>query len=130
MASEVKDVIWMIWRNDQGEPFKVGELSKTAEKYYFKYDIDGVKKAEPYGFAPLPHLPRVDVEYFREELFSSFSKRLSQHGKRDMTSILKEYNLKEYDAFELLKKGGGKMSTDNFEFILPLDDQYDMLHLK
>ncbi len=75
MTREVKNVIWMIWKNDQGEPFKVGELSKRSEKYYFKYDIEGVKKAEEYGFSPLPYLPRVDVEYFREELFSSFSKR-------------------------------------------------------
>ena len=130
MASEVKDIIWMIWRNDEGEPFKVGELSKSAEKYYFKYDMDGVKEAKPYGFAPLPYLPRVDVEYFREELFSSFSMRLSQHGKKDVASILKEHNLKEYDAFELLKKCGGKVSTDKFEFISPVDDQYDMLLLK
>lgn len=123
MVREVKDVIWMIWKNDQGEPFKVGELSKTLEKYYFKYDIDGVKKAEVYGFVPLPHLPKVDVEYFREELFSSFSKRLSFHGKKDKTSILKEYNLQEYDAFELLKKSGGKMSTDSLEFIVPYDEE-------
>ena len=123
MVRDVKDVIWMIWKNDQGEPFKVGELSKTLEKYYFKYDIEGVKKAEVYGFAPLPHLPKVDVEYFREELFSSFSKRLSFHGKKDITSILKEYHLQEYDAFELLKKGGGKLSTDSLEFIVPYDEE-------
>ena len=130
MVREVKDVIWMIWKNDQGEPFKVGELSKTLEKYYFKYDIDGVKKAEVYGFTPLPYLPKVDVEYFREELFSSFSKRLSFHGKKDITSILKEYHLQEYDAFELLKKGGGKMSTDSLEFIVPYDEECVALDLK
>jgi len=123
MVREVKDVIWMIWKNDQGEPFKVGELSKTLEKYYFKYDIDGVKKAQVYGFTPLQYLPKVDVEYFREELFSSFSKRLSFHGKKEITSILKEYHLQEYDAFELLKKGGGKMSTDSLEFIVPYDEE-------
>ena len=121
MASEVKNVIWMIWKNDQGEPFKVGELSKRSEKYYFKYDTDGVKKAEVYGFSPLPYLPRIDAEYFREELFRSFSERLPWHGKRDVNSILKEYSLDEYDAFELLKKSGGKISTDSFEFIPSAD---------
>lgn len=123
MTIEVKNIIWMIWKNDQGEPFKVGELSKRSEKYYFKYDIDGVKKAEEYGFSPLPYLPRIDAEYFREELFRSFAQRLPWHGKKDVTSVLKEYNLQEYDAFELLKKTGGKTSTDRFEFISSVDEE-------
>ena len=70
----------------------------------------------------MPNFPRIDVEYFREELFNSFSKRLPRHGKRDVTSVLKEYDLKEYDDFELLKKSGGKISTDSFEFISPFKD--------
>jgi hypothetical protein len=123
MAREVNDTVWMIWKNDQGEPFKVGELSKRSEKYYFKYDIEGVKKAEVFGFSPLPYLPRIDAEYFREELFRSFSERLPWHGKKDVNSILKEYNLEEYDAFELLKKSGGKTSTDKFEFIPSFDEE-------
>jgi hypothetical protein len=123
MTSEVKNIIWMIWKNDQGEPFKVGELSRRTGKYYFKYDIDGVKKAEVHGFSPLPYLPRIDAEYFREELFRSFSERLHWHGKKDVNSVLKEYDLAEYDAFELLKKSGGKISTDNFEFIPSFDEE-------
>ena len=130
MTSVVKNIIWMIWKNDQGEPFKVGELSKSAEKYYFKYDIDGVKKAEAYGFSPLPYLPRIDAEYFREELFRSFSERLPWHGKKDVNSVLKEYNLEEYNAFELLKKSGGKISTDSFEFISPFEEESIALNLK
>lgn len=130
MTSEVSNIIWMIWKNDQGEPFKVGELSKRSEKYYFKYDIDGVKKAEAYGFSPFPYLPRIDAEYFREELFRSFSERLPWHGKRDVNSILKEYNLEEYDAFELLKKSGGKTSTDSFEFIPSFDEESIILDSK
>ena len=120
---EVNNTIWMIWKNEEGESFKVGELSRQAEKYYFKYDIDGVEKAEEYGFSPLPNLPRVDVEYFREELFQSFSTRLPVHGKKDISSVLKQYDLKAYDAFELLKKSGGKISTDSFEFVEPFDKE-------
>ncbi|MGH4126052.1 MAG: HipA N-terminal domain-containing protein [Clostridium sp.] len=123
MTSKVNNVIWMIWRNTQGESFKVGELSRREEKYYFKYDISGVEKAKEYGFSPLPNLPRIDVEYFREELFSSFLNRIPGHGKRDVSSVLKRYDLKKYDAFELLKKSGGKISTDNFEFVSPFDEE-------
>ena len=92
--------------------------------------LSGVEKAEEYGFSPLPNFPRIDVEYFREELFSSFSKRLPLHGKRDVSSVLKQYDLEEYDAFELLKKSGGKISTDSFEFISPFDEESIVLDEK
>lgn len=123
MASELKNIIWMLWRNDQGEPFKVGELSRREEKYYFRYDNDGVKKAEKYGFSPLPKLPRIDTEYFREELFCSFLTRIPGNGKKDVNSVLKEYHLVEYDPFELLVKSGGKMPKDSFEFVSPFDEE-------
>lgn len=123
MTSKVKNVIWMIWKNEQEETFKVGELSKGTEKYYFKYDIEGVKKAEAYGFSPLPCFPIVNSKYFSEELFRSFVKRLPCQGEKDMTSVLKEYNIDEYDDLELLEKSGGKMSTDRFEFVSPLDEE-------
>lgn len=130
MTGEVRDIIWMTWRNSEGESFKVGELARRGEKYYFKYDIEGMKKAEEYGFAQLSNFPRIDVEYFREELFCSFSKRLPWHGKRDVSSVLKEYGLEEYDAFELLKKTGGKCPGDSFEFIAPFDKEDIVLEEK
>lgn len=130
MASEVKNIIWMIWKNREGEPFKVGELCKDDEKYYFKYDIDGVKRAEEYGFLPLPYFPRTDAEYFREELFQSFLNRLPGHGKRDKNSVLKEYKLDKYDAFELLKRSGGKISKDSFEFVVPFDVEDTQIDFK
>jgi len=128
MTREVNNTIWMMWKNEEGESFKVGELCRQAEKYYFKYDIDGVEKAEQYGFSPLPNLPRIDVEYFREELFHSFSQRLP--CKREASSLLKEYNLVEYDVFELLKRSGGKSTTDSFEFIPPFNERNITLDLK
>ncbi|MCB2293118.1 hypothetical protein LGK95_06220 [Clostridium algoriphilum] len=123
MTSKVENMIWMIWKNDEGQSFKIGELSKRTEKYYFKYDIDGVKKAGEYGFSPLPYFPKVDAKYFREGLFRSFSERLPLHGRKDITSILKEYDIEEYDDLELLKRSGGKMSTDSFEFISPFNEE-------
>jgi len=123
MTRKVKNIIWMIWRNDEGVAFKVGELSKRPGKYYFRYDLDGVKKAEAYGFSPLPYFPKLDAKYFREGLFRSFSERLPGHNKKDRTSVLKEYNLEEYDDLELLIKSGGKMPTDSFEFRSSLEEE-------
>lgn len=128
MASEVENLLWMIWRNEQGEAFKVGELCRISEKYYFKYDAEGVKKAEEYGFSPLPQFPRVDVEYFREELFQSFSQRLP--SRRQANTILKEYNLKEYNVFELLKISGGKTTTDSLEFVPHFSEESNTLDSK
>jgi hypothetical protein len=125
MASEVENIIWMMWRNEQEESFKVGELCRKGGKYYFKYDAEGVKKAEEDGFLPLSQFPRLDVEYFREELFHSFSERLP--SKREANSLLKEYKLKEYDVFELLKRSGGKITTDSLEFVSPFNDESNNL---
>ena len=123
MTIKVNNIIWMIWKNKDGESFKVGELSKRPDKYYFRYDIEGVKKAEAYGFLPLPYFPIIDAKYFREGLFRSFSKRLPGHGKKDINSVLKEYNLKKYDDLKLLEKSGGVMPTDSFEFRSPFDKE-------
>lgn len=122
MTCKVDSTIYMMWKNNEGESFNVGELSKKAGKYYFKYDTRGVEKAKEYGFCILPYFPIVDAKYFSEELFRTFSKRLPSHGKKDKTSVLKEYDLKNYDDFELLKKIGDKILSDNIGFISPFDE--------
>ena len=82
MTCKVDSVICMRWKNNEGELFKVGELSKKTGKYYFEYDIRGVQNAKEYGFCLLPCFPKVDAKYFREELFRTFSSRLPGHGDR------------------------------------------------
>ncbi|NNU77094.1 HipA N-terminal domain-containing protein [Clostridium estertheticum] len=133
MTCKVDNMIYMTWKNKEGQSFKVGELSKKTGKYYFRYDINGVENAKEYGFCPLPYFPKIDAKYFREELFRTFSKYIPGHDKKDKTSILKEYGLEKYDDFELLKKIGDKMLNDNIEFISPfgeektvLDDEYNI----
>ena len=37
----------------------------------------------------------------------------------DIDKILKTYQMKNYNEFELLKRSGAKLPTDNFEFIMP-----------
>ncbi|MBU3159523.1 hypothetical protein KPL37_07105 [Clostridium frigoris] len=127
MTCKVDSIIYMMWKNNEGKSFKVGELSKKTGKYYFKYDTNGVENAKEYGFCPFPYFPKVDAKYFREELFRTFAKRLPVQGKKDKTSILKEYDLKKYDDFELLKKIGDKMLSDNIEFISPFDEEKTVL---
>ena len=40
--------------------------------------------------------------------------------RKDVKEILAKYKLEKYDAFELLKKSGGKLPTDSLEFIDPI----------
>ena len=127
MTCKVDNTIYMMWKNNEGESFNVGKLSKRTGKYYFKYDICGVEKAKEYGFCILPYFPIVDAKYFSEELFRTFSNRLPDNRKKDKTSILKEYDLKNYDDFELLKKVGDKILSDNIEFISHFDEDENVL---
>ena len=123
MNCKLDSTICIKWKNNQGESFKVGELSKKTGKYYFKYDVIEVQKAKEYGFSLFPCFPKVDAKYFREELFRTFSIRLPGHGKKDKTLILKEYDLKKYDDFELLKIIGDKILNDNIEFSSCCDEE-------
>ncbi|MBX4261640.1 hypothetical protein KTC96_21195 [Clostridium estertheticum] len=127
MTCKTDNIIYMTWKNKEGESFNVGELGKKTGKYYFRYDINGVENAKEYGFCLLPYFPKVDAKYFREELFRTFSNRLPGHSKKDKTSILKEYGLESYDDFELLKKIGDKMLNDNIEFISPFGEEKTVL---
>jgi len=43
--------------------------------------------------------------------------------------ILQKYEMDNYDSFELLRKSGGKLSTDTLEFIDPIlsDDVHSIV---
>jgi len=129
MTNKLDSVIWMIWKNDEGQQFKVGELSKEAEKYFFEYDIEGSKMAQKYGFSLLPYFPIQEAKYFKEELFYSFSNNLPGYGKKDVASVLKKYDIEAYDDFEILKKYGGQTSAGSFEFISPYKEGEEEVNL-
>ncbi len=64
----------LIWKSDGGETFNIGELSFTDGKYYFQYNEENVNSAKTAGFQLLDSFPKVNVKYFREELFKVFHK--------------------------------------------------------
>jgi hypothetical protein len=120
MQQEIREILWLTWKNEEGESFRVGELHRRSGKYYFKYEINEVKRAEKCGFELLKFLPIADSEYFREELFRTFMERIPSKSQKGIDELLKKYDIGEYDEFELLKKTGGKSDTDRFEFIEPI----------
>lgn len=81
-----------------------------------KYDDEAVSN----GFEPLIAFQDIYEIYESQALFPAFSSRLPDRRRKDIKEILVRYKLERYDAFELLKKSGGKLPTDTLEFIDPI----------
>ncbi|MGM9977519.1 MAG: HipA N-terminal domain-containing protein [Clostridium sp.] len=109
--------LYLVWSDYiTKEKFIVGKLYKN-EKYVFEYELEGVKKAEKKGFEPLVAFPNIYEKYESNVIFPAFSSRLPDKRRKDMKKILETYGMNKYDAFELLRKSGGKLPIDNFEFV-------------
>lgn len=102
------------------ERFKVGELSKGNNEYFFKY-VDNVQKYEKNGFRPIFPFLDYSKKYSSPFIFPCFKNRLPDTKRKDIYDILKKYDLNEYDEFEFLSKSEGRLPTDRLEFINPID---------
>jgi hypothetical protein len=119
-----RDYLYLIWKSEkERKQFIVGVLSRNGQ-YEFKY-YDDIKDAKNEGFKPLVEFPDLNKLYTSESLFSTFASRLPDKRRRDMSKILKKYELKEFNQYELLKKSGARLPIDNYEFINPVFD-YDV----
>ena len=96
--------VYLLYKN---EP--MGELIKDTNGYKFRY-------LPEYKGKRLIVFPE-DKEYHHKTLFPIFSCRLPYERRPDIQDILEEYGMTEYDEFELLKRSGAKLPTDDFEFI-------------
>lgn len=115
-----RDYIYLVWKDYKGRKrYIIGELSKNG-KYEFRYRALDVDVAMENGFEPLIAFPNIKEVYSSYDVFPAFSSRLPDKRRKDIKEILGKYKLEYYDAFELLKKSGGKLPTDSFEFIDPI----------
>lgn len=113
-----KDLVFLVWRDEKtGNTYKVAELYKQNGKYYFKYILENVKEAEKNGFELLIAFPQINATYENPHLFAVFGARLPDKKRPEIKEILETYGMTEYDAFELLKRSGAKLPTDNYEFV-------------
>ena len=113
------DYLYLIWKDPQSRlRYKVGILKKS-DKFEFRY-TDNVKECIDKGFDLLVSFPDVNKKYVSDKLFPEFLSRIPGPTRVDIDEILKKYNLKDYDAFELLKRSGAKTSLDMLEFIDPI----------
>lgn len=115
-----RDYIYLVWKEHESrQRYMIGELSRNGN-YVFKYRLKDVEDAIKKGFEPLIAFPNIDEVYENNNMFPAFSSRLPDKRRKDVKGILRKYKLEEYDAFELLKKSGGKLPTDSLEFIDPI----------
>lgn len=113
-----KDLVYLVWTDVKtGNKYKVAELYKENGKFYFKYILENVKEAQKYGFELLISFPQINAIYENPELFAVFSTRLPEPTRPEIKEILETYKMTEYDEFELLKRSGAKLPTDNYEFV-------------
>ncbi|WP_053956876.1 HIRAN domain-containing protein [Inediibacterium massiliense] len=121
-----REILWLIWQDPvKRQRYKIGELYKENEMYYFRYDLEGVKEAKKYNFELLPSFSQLNSTYENDKMFPVFSTRLPDKRRRNIDEILKKYGLERYDAFEFLKKNGGKLPIDTLEFVEPIFLSYD-----
>ena len=114
-----KDNVYLVWNSpNSGNKFKVGELYKENEIFYFKYIQENVAKAMEEGFTILIAFPLLNALYSNPQLFAVFGARLPDKRRPEIKEILATYGMKEYDEFELLKRSGAKLPTDNYEFVV------------
>lgn len=111
MILDERELINLFWKSDDGVNFKIGELCRRSGKYYFKYEVESTKKAMEKGFELLDSFPRLDAEYFREELFRVFADRIPNKSRKEYND-----NVDENDEFVTLKETKGVISKDSFYF--------------
>ena len=113
-----RDLVYLIWKDvNTGNKYKVATLQKENGKFYFKYILENVKEAQKVGFKLLVAFPQINATYENPQLFANFATRLPNENRPEIKEILETYGMTEYDEFELLKRSGAKLPTDNYEFV-------------
>ena len=111
-----KEYLYLMWQApSNGRSYIVGKLIK-GDGYEFQYCKE-INLAIKNGFCPLICFGNINKSYKSEELFPVFSSRLPHRKRKDIDKILKKYDLKEFDDYELLKRSGAKLPIDHLYFV-------------
>ncbi|MCD7764156.1 MAG: HipA N-terminal domain-containing protein [Lachnospiraceae bacterium] len=111
----MSNTLYLKWSNPRSRRnYIVGKLTK-GKQYEFQYCGD-YNLAKKDGYLELKAFP-TDTLYTSERLFPTFASRLPDPKRRDIDKILRRYGMKQFDDFELLRKGGAKLPIDTYEFV-------------
>lgn len=98
----LNEILYLTWRCTE-DTFKIGELIFCENRYYFKYDIEGVKEATKHGFELLNGFSRLNSKYFSEVPFKLFSSWISTNHKQEIVNFNSFKNLK-YGSFSFVNE--------------------------
>lgn len=115
--------IYLSWQAvDHGERYIVAELIQMANGEYCFHYIRGkdLEEAQKQGFNGYPAFPDFDKEYTNNAI-DPFVMRLPARARTDLDALLNYWEIPTRDIsdFDLLAITGGRLRTDNFEFIDP-----------
>ena len=78
-----KDSVYLYWNNkENSQSYKIAELYKYDNKYYFRYILENVKIALKDGFKLLVAFPNINATYESQNLFASGAWWAAAHAKR------------------------------------------------
>ncbi len=116
----MNDLVYLAWNDSKkNKKYIIAKLYKKKKIYHFEYITQNVEEAKKDGFNLLISFPDENKIYTNNRLFATFSSRLPDKRRPDINKILTTYQMEGYDEFELLKRSGAKLPTDNFEFVMP-----------
>jgi len=82
----LSNIINLIWKSEENNSFVIGEILNSDHRYYFRYNLEEVKRAMEEGFNLLEGFPRVNSKYFSEEPFKLFTNWIEEGQKvNDLT---------------------------------------------
>lgn len=123
--------LYLLWQAPDGQDrshFVVGELRDEDGGITFRYlaNTEDFRKAVTLGFECYPAFRKQDRIY-AEGVMDSFMRRLPPRKRGDFTKYLEQWRLPadatgSLSDFALLAYSGGKLPTDGFSVIWPLDE--------
>lgn len=104
----------LFWSDINNNKYLLGELSKKDKIYFFEINEDGLKLALKHGCFGIGRINISKRINTSEYLFDFFKNRIPQKDSPDIINFLHSIALEKYDEFEILKRTGGRLSTDRY----------------
>ena len=104
----------LFWEENKNKRYLLGILYRKDNYYYFERNKEGLFSAIQHGCFGIGNMDLTKDINKSESLFPFFKNRIPSIDNVDIQNILKKYNLKEYDEYELLKRTHGCLLTDKY----------------
>lgn len=107
-------VLDLYWSDNDHNNYNIASLERNKNNYVLNINENELKKATHRGCFGIGEIKFLKKRYVSKELFPFFRNRIPCKEHPRIKSILKRYNLNEYDEMELLKVTEARLSTDRY----------------